>query len=180
MNRGLVCGRGKIRGVFELISTILRGSAAAHLLAFAVLLFSTPAESQSRISAAASCSDNYVNPVHFDQTIFQADYKIMVNEYEVEPDIRIRLVDLPALADLILADNLPGSDLAICRSSTRYQATTLFVAKFVTQPDVTIMLSHNDRHADYTLYVDSEIVSNDQAAALFWLAWKQNSLHALQ
>ena len=97
----------------------------------------------------------------------------MVSEYEVEPDIRIRLVKNPAQADLVLADQLTGSDLAICRSSTRYRATTLFVPKFVTQPDVTIMLNSKDRHADYTLYVDSEIVSNDEAAALFWLAWEQ-------
>ncbi len=161
-------------------SRVLESGAAMHLLAFAVLLFSTPAESQSRISAESACSGDSVNPIHFDQTIFQADYKVMVSEYEVEPDIRIRLVNQPALADLIVADDLSGSDLAICRSSTRHQATTLFVAKFVTQPDVTIMLNSRDRHADYTLYVASEIVSNDQAAALFWLAWKQNTVHALQ
>lgn len=155
------------------MSTILRAGAGLHLLAAAVLLFSTPAESQSRISAESSCAGSSVIPVHFDQTLFQADYKIMVSEYEVEPDIRIRLVNQPALADLILADDLPGSDLAICRSSTRYQATTLFVAKFVTQPDVTIMLNRKDRHADYNLYVESDRVSNDQAAALFWLAWKR-------
>jgi len=162
-----------------LTSTFLRGSAKIHLLTFAVLLFSSTAEPQSRISVEANCSGS-VNAIHFDQTIYQADYRIMVSEYEVDPDIRIRLVNQPALADLILADNLPASDLAICRSSTRYQATTLFVAKFVTQPDVTIMLNRKDRHADYTLYVESEFLSNDQAAALFWLAWKQTALHASQ
>jgi hypothetical protein len=136
----------------------------------AALIFSAPAESQSRISAKADCNAGSASAIHFDQTIYQADYKIMVSDYEVEPDIRIRLVTVPALADLILADDLPGSDLSICRSSTRYRATTLFVAKFVTQPDVTIMMNTRDRHADYTLYVDSEIVSDIEAAALFWLA----------
>ena len=154
-------------------STFSRGSAKAYLLAAAALLFSTPAVSQTRISAESSCTGDSVTAIHFDQTLFQADYKIMVSEYEVEPDIRIRLVNQPALADLVLADNLPGSDMAICRSSTRYQATTLFVAKFITQPDVTIMLNRKDRHADYTLYVESEVLSDDQAAALFWFAWQR-------
>jgi len=142
-------------------------------LATIALLFCVSAESQTRITVNADCTGSAVNAIHFDQTIYQADFKIMVNEYEVEPDLRIRLVSTPALADLILADDLPGNDFAICRSSTRYQATTLFVAKFVTQPDVTIMLNSRDRDADYTLYVDSEAISNDQAAALFWLAWEQ-------
>jgi hypothetical protein len=138
-----------------------------------LLVSSSLAEAQSRIAIEENCSGDLVHAIHFDQTIYQADFKIMVSEYEVEPDLRIRLVENPALADLVLADNLPGSDLAVCRSSTRYQATTLFVAKFVTQPDVTIMLNRKDRHADYTLYVQSEIVSNDEAAALFWLAWER-------
>jgi hypothetical protein len=115
-----------------------------------------------------------VNAIHFDHTIFQADFKIMVSEYEVEPDLRVRMVNSPALADLIISDDLPGHDFAVCRSSTRYRATTLFVAKFVTQPDVTIMLNRNDRHADFTLFVDSKTVSNDEAAALFWLSWAHN------
>ncbi len=141
--------------------------------AVAALLFCMPAEAQSRIAVEENCGGDSAHAIHFDQTIYQADYKVMVSEYEVEPDLRIRLVDSPALADLVLADGLPGTDFVVCRSSTRYQATTLFVAKFVTQPDVTIMLSRKDRHADFTLYVESEIVSNDEAAALFWLALKQ-------
>lgn len=142
----------------------------SSLVIIAGLLFSVPAEAQSRISVQQDCNTGSANPVHFDQTIHQADYKVMVSDYEVEPDIRIRLVEIPGLADLTVADNLTGSDFAICRSSTRYRSTTLFVAKFVTQPDVTIMMNTRDRHADYTLYVDSRIVSDIEAAALFWLA----------
>lgn len=149
---------------------------SGSLAVFCMLLMGlgcTVAEAQSRISVSNDCKTGANLAVHFDQTIHQADYKIMVSEYEAEPDIRIRLVKQPQLADLVLADNQPFSDLSVCRSSTRYQSTTLFVAKFVTQPDVVIMLSPNDRHADFRLYVDSEQVSNDEAAALFWLAWEQ-------
>lgn len=153
--------------------TCLKVGVMLFLCTAVTLLFSSPAAAQTRISAVADCAASTVNAIHFDQTIYQADYKIMVSEYEAEPDIRIRRVNQPALADLILADDLASPDVAICRSSTRYQSTTLFVAKFVTQPDVVITLSPNDRHADFTLYVDSETVSDDQAAALFWLAWEQ-------
>lgn len=159
-----------------MVATFFRASVILPLLAALALMFSPSVESQTRISAEASCTGDAVNAIHFDQTLLQANYKIMVSEYEVEPDLRIRLVSDPGLADLVLADGLVSPDFAICRSSTRYRATTLFVAKFVTQPDVTIMLNRRDRHADYTLYVDSEIVSNDEAAALFWLAKKQVSL----
>lgn len=153
--------------------TYVRGGLTAVFCSAAMLLLSSAVSAQTRISAVEDCAANSANAVHFDQTIYQADFKIMVSEYEVEPDIRIRLVSQPALADLVLADDLQGSDFPICRSSTRYQSTTLFVAKFVTQPDVVITLNRKDRHADYTLYVNSETVSNDQAAALFWLAWEQ-------
>jgi hypothetical protein len=166
-------------GENELKNVCLRAGVMLFLSTAVTLLFCSPAAAQTRISAAADCAASTVNSIHFDQTIYQADYKIMVSEYEAEPDIRIRLVNQAALADLVLADDLASPDFAVCRSSTRYQSTTLFVAKFVTQPDVVIMLNRDDRHADYTLYVDSEIVSNDQAAALFWLAWQQNSPQAL-
>lgn len=159
-----------------MFTKFFRATQMLQLFAAAVLVISPAVEAQSRISAEASCAGKSVNAIHFDQTIFQADYKIMVSEYEVEPDIRIRLVSTPALADMVLADELPDSDVAICRSATRAGSTTLFVAKFVIQPDVTIMLNSRDRHADFTLYVDSKIVSNDQAAALFWLAWKGGAL----
>ncbi len=156
-----------------MFALFFRASLMLQLFAAMALIFSPSAESQTRISAESSCAGKSTSSIHFDQTVFQADYKIMVSEYEVEPDLRIRLVNSPALADLVLADDLSGSDLAICRSATRSDSTTLFVAKFVTQPDVTIMLNTRDRHADYTLYVDSKTVSNDQAAALFWLAFEQ-------
>jgi hypothetical protein len=154
--------------------------AVNHLKAHAVvlgcaavaLLFCLPVEAQSRISVAGDCKAAGAQAVHFDQTIYQADFKIMVSEFEAEPDIRIRLVKQPQLADLVLADDLPRNEVDYCLSSTRYQSTTLFVAKFVTQPDVVIMLGPNDRHADFTLYVDSETVSDDRAAALFWLSWQ--------
>lgn len=139
-------------------------------LMLAALLLSAPAQSQIRISAQADCKTGTAEPIHFDHTIHQADYKVMVSDYEVDPDIRIRLVTLPGLADLVLADQQSGSDFTFCRSETRYRSTTLFVAKFVTQPNVVITLNKNDRHADYTLYVESETVSNIEAAALFWLA----------
>lgn len=151
----------------------LKAASLAHGCVAAALLFCQPLLAQSRISVTEDCKAAATHPVHFDQTIYQADYKIMVSEFEAEPDIRIRLVSQPQLANLVLADDLPGNDSTFCRSSTRYQSTTLFVAKFVTQPDVVIMVGRNDRHADYTLYVDSEVVSDDQAAALFWLAWEQ-------
>ncbi len=98
----------------------------------------------------------------------------MVSEYEVEPDLAIRLVSYPAQADFVLADELDSPDYVVCRSSTRYRATTLFVAKFVQQPDVVIMLNSRDRHADYTMYVDSGTYSADQAAALFALVLERN------
>jgi len=48
-------------------------------------------------------------------------------------------------------------------------------ARFVTQPDVVIMMNSRCRHADFTLYVDSERVLDLEAAALFWLALQRDA-----
>jgi hypothetical protein len=144
------------------------------LLVAAALLISPPAAAQQSLSVAAGCSGKDVEPFHIDLTLLQADYKVMVTDYEIEPDLIIRLVGHPSLADLILADDLPASDRVVCRSPTRYRATTLYVARFVPQPDITIALNRRDRLADYTLFVDSKVFTAEQAAALFAVLWRRD------
>lgn len=140
-------------------------------LALLAWLTTPAALAQSRITGLADCPPAGATGVHFDITPLQADYKVMVSEYEVEPDISIRLVNGFAQADLVFADGGAESDVTVCRSPTRYLATTLFVAKFVTQPDITIMMNSRVKHPDYTLYVDSEDYSPDEAAAVFAVLW---------
>lgn len=144
---------------------------AAPLIALLAWLLSPATLAQSRINGLDDCPPDGTIGLYFDLTPLQADFKVMVSDYEVEPDISIRLVNHFAQADLVFADGEPGSDVIVCRSSTRYRATTLFVAKFVTQPDVTIMLNSRVKHPDYTLYVDSETYSAEEAAAVFAVLW---------
>ncbi|MEJ8567703.1 hypothetical protein [Elongatibacter sediminis] len=148
----------------------LSGLAGLLLLGCVV---SAPVWAQTRISGLDRCLGDGARPFHFDITDLQADFKVMVSEYEVEPDLTIRLVSHPMKADLVLSDGLGGADVAVCRSPTRYRSTTLYVARFVTQPDITIMLNPRAWHADFTLYVDSGIYSAEEAAALFAAFWRK-------
>lgn len=143
------------------------------MLVLLVCLASPAAHAQNRIAGLGDCPSAGAAGFHFDVTPLQADFKVMVSDYEVEPDIRIRLVNHFAKADLVFADRLPYSDVSVCRSPTRYRMTTLFVAKFVTQPDITIMMNSRVNHPDFTLYVDSETYSADEAAAVFAVLWEQ-------
>lgn len=146
---------------------------AARWLALLAWLTAPAALAQNRIAGLADCPPTGADGFHFDVTPLQADYKVMVSDYEVEPDISIRLVNRFAQADLVFTDGEADSDATVCRSPTRYRATTLFVAKFVTQPDITIMLNSRVKHPDYTLYVDSESYSADEAAAIFAVLWER-------
>lgn len=152
-------------------TAIYRSARILPLLALLACLTTPAALAQSRITGLANCPPAGATGLHFDVTPLQADYKVMVSEFEVEPDISIRLVNRFAQADLVFADGEPDSEVTVCRSPTRYRATTLFVAKFVTQPDITIMMNSRVEHPDYTLYVDSESYSPDEAAAVFAVLW---------
>lgn len=139
------------------------------LTMLALLSWAVPGHAQFRIAAYENCNVRGASHVHFDLTLLQADYKVMVTDYQIVPDLTIRPVAFPHQADFILADGLQSSDVSVCRSPTRSGATTLFVAKFVPQPDITIAVTSLSWHYDYTMYVASKHYSVDEAAALFAL-----------
>jgi hypothetical protein len=103
-----------------------------------------------------------------------ADYTVMITDYAIEPDLTMRLVYHPDQADLILADSMQARDLTVCKSPTRYRSTTIFVAPFVPQPDITILLNRREWHYDSALHVDSKTYSVAEAAALFAVIWQSS------
>jgi hypothetical protein len=144
-----------------------RWAVRGPILAIVALLCSASIHAQFRISVEENCAGKGVSQYHFDRTLLLADYTVMVTDYEIEPDLTMRLVYHPDQADLILADSMQASDLTVCKSPTRYRSTTIFVAPFVPQPDITIMLNRREWHYDYALYVDSRTYTAAEAAALF-------------
>jgi hypothetical protein len=151
-----------------------RWAVRGPILAIAALLCSASIHAQFRISVEENCAGKGVSQYHFDRTLLLADYTVMVTDYEIEPDLTMRLVYHPHQADLILADSMQASDLTVCKTPTRYLSTTIFVAPFVPQPDITIMLNRREWHYDYALYVDSKTYTAAEAAALFAVIWQSS------
>ena len=96
------------------------------------------------------------------------DFRVRIGgEY---PDLRMRLVDRPEIADFVLVDDVSAGQSDACRAGTPIQTVKLDAA--TPSPDVTVRLSADLGEADYTLYVRSMRFSPQDAAALFAASWQ--------
>ena len=91
------------------------------------------------------------------------DFRVRIGgEY---PDLRMRLVDRPEIADFVLVDDVSAGQSDACRAGAPIQTVKLDAE--TPSPDVTVRLSADPGEADYTLYVRSMRFSPQDAAALF-------------
>lgn len=94
------------------------------------------------------------------------DYTVRVDPNAASPDVRVHLAATPDEADFVLVDD--GAAPAPCRS--RIGATkTVKVSTDATAPDLVVGLAVAEA-ADYRVYVRSERLSAEAAAALFAVA----------
>jgi hypothetical protein len=98
------------------------------------------------------------------------DFRIRIDGKALRPDLRMRLVDRPEIADFVLVDDFSGAKSGACRSSTAIQTVKLDADTPL--PDVTVQLASGDGPADYTIYVHSVRYSQQDAAALLAAMWK--------
>ena len=98
------------------------------------------------------------------------DFRIRIDTGAVSPDLRMRLVDRPEIADFVLVDDFSAGQPSSCRSATRIQTVKLDAE--TPSPDVTVDLSGGPGRPDYTLYVHSVRFSQQDAAALLAAIWK--------
>lgn len=130
------------------------------------------------ISAESSCRGPDVYSYHFSETAILPDYNVKVSETAMLPDLTINLVSSPRLADLILVDaDLLGTvdpDMRMCSSASALSGVVIKVTDSALLPDIAVKLSETAYLSDYSLFVRSEQLSNEQAAALFAVIWEKN------
>ena len=80
------------------------------------------------------------------------------------PDVSIRVIDSPELADFILIDDQENT--AACRRGPRATSTAIRLSTSG-QPNLRVSLSEEPAAGDYRIYVRSAAFSTEEAAALF-------------
>jgi hypothetical protein len=92
----------------------------------------------------------------------RADYTVRIDPNEATPDIRVHLATAPDEADFVLVDD--GETPPACRADA--SARTVRVSADAPHPDLVVGLVAATA-ADYRVYVRSERLSPQAAAALF-------------
>jgi len=92
-----------------------------------------------------------------------ADYTVRIDNAAADPSLRLQVVDDPAIADFVLVDD----DAPACPSGARLRSVRINAA--AAAPDITVALSRAP--AARKIYVNSVRFSEQQAAALFAVAW---------
>ena len=157
----------------------------AHILAWflPMLIFSSSSHAfvisaQDRCIRYQSSNEQTVYAYKFTDSVYSADYTVAVSSSSYSPDLKIKIVSGPALANLGLADNLTKSDMQVCKTERRQigskDITTIRVASNSYNPDIKIQLYEHVYNPDYVIYVDSDNFEVEEAAALFAVIWKSS------
>jgi hypothetical protein len=137
------------------------------LLLFVVM--AVPAAAHSAfVPKHAACFATGVATYQIAQSAKAPDFRIRIAGAADRPDLRMRPVDQPEIADFVLVDDAGEPDA--CRGHGPIQIVTLDAE--TPSPDVIVQLSADTSQADYTLYVRSMRFSPQEAAALFAAIWR--------
>lgn len=100
-----------------------------------------------------------------------ADYTVHIDNAAVHPDLRLALVDSPALADFVLLDDAVSADA--CRDAAAVKSIRIAppIAKSGDKPGLTVTLATQGRAGEYKIYVRSANFTAQDAAALFAAIW---------
>ncbi|MCK9914116.1 hypothetical protein MXD81_33680 [Microbacteriaceae bacterium K1510] len=99
-----------------------------------------------------------------------ADYTVRIDDAAANPSLRLQVVDDPAIADFVLVDD----DAPACPSGARLKSVR--IDPEAAAPDLTVALSRAP--GDKKIYVNSARFSEQQAAALFAVAWGARAVTA--
>jgi hypothetical protein len=99
-----------------------------------------------------------------DSSSSSADYTVRIDPNEAAPDIKIHLAAAPDEADFVLVDD--GETPPACQASAGSSTKTVKVSANAPNPDVVVGLVGAGA-ADYRVYIRSERLSPEAAAALF-------------
>jgi hypothetical protein len=95
-----------------------------------------------------------------------ADYTVRIDNAAVSPSLRMQIVDDPAAADFVLVDE----DDAVQACKTAASIKTIRIDSAAAEPDVTVAMTRGA--ADYKVFVKSTTFTDEDAAALFAVIWR--------
>jgi len=92
-----------------------------------------------------------------------ASVTVRIDNQALRPNLRMQIVDDPAVADFVLIDE---DESNVCSGAVE----TIRLDSEASKPDLTVALSHDA--AEYKIYVRSARFSTQDAAALFAVLWR--------
>ena len=95
-----------------------------------------------------------------------ANFTVRIDNAAVNPNLRLQIVDDPAVADSVLVDD--GEAGEACKAATSIKS--IRIDPGAARPDLTVALSRAT--ADTKIYVRSANFSEQDAAALFAVIWQ--------
>jgi hypothetical protein len=95
-----------------------------------------------------------------------ADYTVRIDNAAVSPSLRMQIVDDPAAADFVLVDD----EDAMLACKTAASIKTIRIDATAAEPDVTVAMTRGA--ADYKVFVKSAAFTDEDAAALFAVIWR--------
>ena len=100
-------------------------------------------------------------------SLFRPDYTVRIDPDAASPDVRVHLAAAPDDADFVLVDD--GETPPGCNAPAGSASKTVQVSASATAPDLIVGLT-TAAAADYRIYIRSEWLSPEAAAALFAVA----------
>ena len=95
-----------------------------------------------------------------------ADYTVRIDNTAVSPSLRMQIVDDPAAADFVLVDEDDAAQ--VCKEAASIK--TIRIDAAAAAPDVTVSMTRSA--ADYKVFVKSATFTDEDAAALFAVIWR--------
>jgi hypothetical protein len=137
-----------------------------------VAVVAVPAAAHSTFAPAPNlCIASGTATYRLAPTASAPDFRVRIESAAHYPDLRIQLVDSPALADFVIADDFSAaSESTACQTAT--PAKTVKVDAEAQKPDVVVNLAADIADPDYRVYVHSMRHSSQDAAALLAVMWK--------
>jgi hypothetical protein len=134
------------------------------------LVVAVPAAAQAFLPSKHSCFTAGTSTYQISASARTPDYKVRIDNHMAHPDLRMQLVDEPAAADFVLADDFDADQGDSCK--TPAPVKTIRIDDDEKRPDLTISLAADMDTPDFKLYVHSARFSHQDAAALFGVMWQ--------
>ena len=144
-----------------------------HIAALLVLIVAVPAATASSFfsSNAKPCVIAGASGYQISDSA-SANFTVRIVSAAAKPSLRLQLVDDAATADFVLVDD--SDTINACTGAAAVQSIRLDPA--APDADLTVVLSRQP--ADYKIYVRSANFSEQDAAALFAVIWKNARMTA--